>query len=101
MNHPNRRPWLQFSLRSLLLVMLVVASFFAGRMSLRPEVERIRALELEARRAHQAALEAAERALLAEMQARYQTELARAASRLGQESAEPATEMPRQSEPDQ
>ena len=73
MKPASRRPWLQFSLRSLLLVMLAVASFFAGRMSLRRELDRARAVEAEARRAQQAAMQA-------EKAARYMAEIARAES---------------------
>ena len=71
MERRSRRPWLQFSLRSLLLLMLVTASFFAGRMSLKRELERVRAVEAEARRARETALQA-------ERHARYVAELARA-----------------------
>jgi hypothetical protein len=38
---------MQFSLRTLLIVMLIVATFFAGRMSVRRELERLKAAELE------------------------------------------------------
>ena len=51
------RPWMQFSLRSLLVLMLVVAAFFAGRMSLQQELTRARALEAKVERV-QAALAA-------------------------------------------
>lgn len=44
----SRRRWTQFSLRTLLTIMLVVAAFLAGRVSVRPELERLRAAELEA-----------------------------------------------------
>lgn len=44
----SKRRWTQFSLRALLTIMLVVAAFFAGRVSVRPELERLRAAELEA-----------------------------------------------------
>ncbi len=43
-----RRRRTQFSLRTLLTIMLVVAAFFAGRVSVLPELERLRAAELEA-----------------------------------------------------
>jgi hypothetical protein len=62
----SRRPWLQFSLRSLLLAMLVTAAFFGGRMSLQDELNRLRLIELENRRALEAA-RAAERAVLHQM----------------------------------
>jgi hypothetical protein len=71
MEKPSRRPWLQFSLRSLLLLMLIVASFFAGRMSLKRELDRARAVEEEARKAHAAAVQS-------ENAARYMAELVRA-----------------------
>jgi hypothetical protein len=67
----SRRPWLQFSLRTLLFAMLAVAAFFAGRMSLRPELERAEAVQLEALRAHARPLAAAEAAMMAEQDARY------------------------------
>jgi hypothetical protein len=57
MKQTTRRPWLQFSLRSLLFLTLVVASFFAGRMSLQRELNRTRALEAQMQRV-QAALAA-------------------------------------------
>jgi len=41
------RGWMQFSLRTLLTVMLIAATFFAGRVSVRRELERLRAAELE------------------------------------------------------
>ncbi|MDB4516271.1 hypothetical protein N9089_01585 [Crocinitomicaceae bacterium] len=43
-----RRRWTQSSLRTLLTITLVVAAFFAGRVSVRPELERLRAAELKA-----------------------------------------------------
>ena len=50
MTSPDGKPrrWLQFSLRTLFVVMLVVAAFFGGRESMRPviEAERIKATEL-------------------------------------------------------
>jgi hypothetical protein len=82
---PSRRPCLQFSLRSLLLVMLVTAAFFGGRMSLRPELERMRLVEVETRRAQEAALQAAE-------QARYMAELARAQAVFAEAMHEEASE---------
>lgn len=41
----NPRRWLQFSLRTLFVVMLLVAAFFGGRESMRPaiEIERMQA----------------------------------------------------------
>lgn len=39
--------WMQFSLRTLLTVTLIVATFFAGRVSVRQELERLKAAELE------------------------------------------------------
>ncbi len=42
MTKPTRnRSWMQWSLRSILMLMLLVSTFFAGRMSLRREVERL------------------------------------------------------------
>ncbi len=38
----TRREWPQFSLKSLLLVFLVVASFFAGRLSIATKVQQMR-----------------------------------------------------------
>ncbi|MDB4516277.1 hypothetical protein N9089_01615 [Crocinitomicaceae bacterium] len=43
-----RRRWTQFSLRSLLILTLVVASFLAGRLSLQRELERARVAERDA-----------------------------------------------------
>jgi len=40
-----RRRWTQFSLRSLLIFTLVVASFLAGRLSVQRELERARVAE--------------------------------------------------------
>jgi len=42
------RRWTQFSLRNLLTLMLVVASFLAGRVSVQRELERVRRAEREA-----------------------------------------------------
>jgi len=42
-----RSVWTQFSLRTLLTVMLIVATFFAGKVSVRRELERLKAAELE------------------------------------------------------
>ena len=36
---PQKRRWLQFSLRTLLIVMLVVAAYFGGRMPVLRELE--------------------------------------------------------------
>lgn len=44
---PLRR-WTQFSLRSLLILTLVVASFLAGRLSVQRELERARVAERDA-----------------------------------------------------
>jgi hypothetical protein len=71
MKQESRRGWLQFSLRSLLLVMLMVSCFFAGRMSLQRQLNQARAVEAEALRAQEAAMQA-------EQIARYQADLARA-----------------------
>ena len=38
-----RRRWLQFSLRTLFVLMLVVAAFFGGRESMRPVIQAERA----------------------------------------------------------
>ena len=43
----SRCRWLQFSLRSLLAIMLIVAAFLAGRISVQPELERLRTAVLE------------------------------------------------------
>jgi hypothetical protein len=43
------RRWLQFSLRTLFMVMLVVAAFFGGRQSMRPAIEAERAKALRER----------------------------------------------------
>lgn len=43
-----RRRWTQFSLRSSLILMLVVASFLAGRVSVQRELTRVKAAEREA-----------------------------------------------------
>ncbi len=44
-----RRRWLQFSLRTLFVLMLVVAAFFGGRDSMRPAIEAERAKSADAR----------------------------------------------------
>ena len=44
----SRRRWTQFSLRTLLIITLVVASFLAGRLSVQRELERARVAEREA-----------------------------------------------------
>ncbi len=44
----SRRRWTQFSLRNLLILTLVVASFLAGRVSVQRELERARVAEREA-----------------------------------------------------
>jgi hypothetical protein len=44
----SKRRWTQFSLRTLLTIMLVVAAFLAGRMSVQPELEMLKAAEKEA-----------------------------------------------------
>ena len=41
----SRRRWTQFSLRGLLILMLVVASFLAGRVSVQRELKRLKAAE--------------------------------------------------------
>ena len=64
-----RRPWMQFSLRSLLVLMLVVAAFFAGRMSLQQELTRARELE--------AKVESVQAALAAEKEGSYRGVIAR------------------------
>ena len=50
MNSSQEQPprWLQYSLRTLFVVMLLVAAFFGGRESMRPaiDVERMKAAEL-------------------------------------------------------
>jgi hypothetical protein len=63
MKETTRQPWLQFSLRTLLIVMLMVASFFGGRVSLQRELNHLRAVELDLLRAKEAAA-AAEREVL-------------------------------------
>ncbi len=62
----SKRRWTQFSLRTLLTIMLVVAAFLGGRMSVQPELERLRAAEKEAikkREMEHVAREEAEEAL--------------------------------------
>ena len=49
------RKWYQVSLRALLLLMLLVGTFFAGRYSLRQELERLRRDADQARREADAA----------------------------------------------
>ena len=44
----SRSRWTQFSLRTLLIITLVVASFLAGRLSVQRELERARVAEREA-----------------------------------------------------
>ena len=83
----SKRHWAQFSLRTLLTVMLVVAAFLGGRMSVQPELERLRAAEEEAikkremeRVARERAVEAlrrAETALRMEREQREKTAEAR------------------------
>jgi hypothetical protein len=43
-----RHRWTQFSLRTLLTIMLVAAAFLAGRTSVQPELERLKAAERDA-----------------------------------------------------
>jgi F0F1-type ATP synthase membrane subunit b/b' len=82
---PQRRRWFQFSLRTLLVVMLVVAAFFGGRESMRPtiraemqraEMARTEALraQAEAEVAHAEAIRQAEEAVASRLAA-AQTEL--------------------------
>ena len=44
----SRKRWTQFSLRNLLILTLVVASFLAGRLSVQRELERVRVAERDA-----------------------------------------------------
>lgn len=50
MSTPETRPlrWLQFSLRTLFVVILLVAAFFGGRESMRPAIQAERAKVLRA-----------------------------------------------------
>ncbi len=50
MNATHPRRWLQFSLRTLFVAMLLVAAFFGGRESMRPAIrdERSKALQAQA-----------------------------------------------------
>jgi hypothetical protein len=92
MKQATRRPWLQFSVRSLLILMLAVGCFFAGRMSQRHEVERARKMELEAQRAHAAAQAAVDEALMARAEALYQANIAQAQTQLREALLEQAKE---------
>ena len=56
-DRPKRR-WFQFTLRSMLLLMLFVCAYLGGRWSRQTEVDELRA---EAERSRQAAQQAAER----------------------------------------
>jgi hypothetical protein len=82
MNKFARLRWRQFSLRSLLILMLVIASYFAGRMAPQRELERAQAEAAQARSAEERALQAEtqarlekamvlEQKRLAELQAKY------------------------------
>ncbi len=82
---PLRRWRWQFSLRALLLLMLVVASFLAGRLSPQRELEQARQAAVEAQLA-------AERALRAEIEARYAMAMAKEQSRLAELQAAQASE---------
>ena len=52
----RRRCWLQVSLKTLLVVMLLVCTFFAGRSSRQTEIDRVR-MEVEKTRAQSQALQ--------------------------------------------
>ena len=91
MNKPLRTPWLQFRLRSLLGLMLVVAAFLAGRMSAQRELVQLRRVVEQSRRAQQ-------QALLAEEQARYLAELSRAQAMLGNANLRSQVELLEQAE---
>jgi len=64
-----RRRWTQFSLRTLLTLTLVVAAFFAGRMPVQRELERLRVIEKEAIKQREMELVARKEAEKALMQA--------------------------------
>lgn len=86
MNSPSARPrrWLQFSLRTLFVLMLLVAAYIGGRESMRPAIE---AERLRAKRAQDdamvqqaAAMMERDRAVLAEVQSRLMLEHARSSA---------------------
>lgn len=80
-NRPTRR-WFQWSLRSLFLLMLVVAAFFAGYSLARKQAE------AEIRRAAEEAREAAEEAREAQLQqARHAEAVARALEYIARQQA--------------
>jgi len=90
----SSRRWMQFSLRSLLTIMLVVAAFLAGRMPVQRELERLRAIEKDAIKQREMELVAREQAEKALMQAEralrmaeQQRELAADATRRLEEEA--------------
>ena len=67
--HPKRR-WLQFSLKSLLMVFLLVAAFWGGRSSVLMEVERARVeADRQQRLAEQNLIRAVDAAYQASLQA--------------------------------
>lgn len=85
MNMLEARPrrWLQFSLRTLFIAMLVVAAFFGGRESMRPAI-RVERLKAERARAdamlqQAAALMERDRALIAERHSRLVLDQAQSA----------------------
>ncbi len=88
-----QRPWLQFSLRSLLILMLVTASYFAGRMAPQRELEQARAMAVQAQLV-------SEQAMMAERDARHQLLIAEQARQTAEASMfqerKPAAEAPRE-----
>lgn len=66
----SRGRWMQFSLRTLLTLMLVVAAFLAGRMPVQRELERLRAIEKDAIKQREMELKARREAEKALMQAK-------------------------------
>ena len=66
----RKRRWMQFSLRTLLTLMLVVAAFFAGRMPVQRELERLEGAVEEAKKHQERAMKAEQVAV----EARYLAE---------------------------
>ena len=84
MSQPLPRRWLQFSLRTLFVLMLLVAAFFGGRGSMKPAIqaERIKAeqAQAEAIMARAAAVMDSELARIFEQQSRRPKEQSKATS---------------------
>ena len=80
MSQSIQRRWLQFSLRTLFVLMLLVAAFFGGRESMKPVIraERLKAEQAQAE------------AIMARAAAVMDSELARIFEKQSQRSIEPS-----------